>query len=72
MSGSVSADPDRVAVRQIRIVAGLMSATGQVEMDPEKNLSGRLLVELRAATVQARTTVTVSGTLQDPQFRHGN
>jgi autotransporter translocation and assembly factor TamB len=72
MSGSVSADPDRLVVRQMRIVAGLMSAGGQVEMDPEKNLSGRLLVELRAATVQARTTVTVSGTLQDPQFRHGN
>jgi len=69
MSGSVTADPDRVALRQVRIVAGLMNATGQVEMDPEKNLSGRLLVELRAATVQARTTVTVSGTLQDPQFR---
>jgi hypothetical protein len=46
-----------------------MSATGQVEMDPEKNLSGHLLVELRAATVQARSTVTVSGTLRDPQFR---
>lgn len=72
MSGLVSADPDRIVVRQIRIVAGLMSATGQVEMDPEKNLSGRLLVELRAATVQARSTVAVSGTLQDPQFRHGN
>jgi hypothetical protein len=72
MSGLVSADPERIAVRQLRIVAGLMNAAGQVEMDPEMNLSGRVAVELRAATVQARTSVTVSGTLQDPQFRGSN
>lgn len=72
MSGAVSADPDRIFVHQIRMAAGLMSAGGQVEMDPQKNLSGRLQIELRATTVQARATLSVSGTLQDPQFRRGN
>src|SRR6266568_4652108 len=67
MSGGVSADPNRVLVRQIRMVAGLLSAAGQVEMDPQKNLSGRLQLELRSRTVQVRATLAVAGTLKNPQ-----
>jgi hypothetical protein len=72
MSGGVSADSNRLLVRQIRMAAGLLNATGQVEMDPEKNLSGRMQVELRAQSVQARATLTLAGTLQNPQFRRSN
>jgi len=72
MSGSVSADPNRLLVRQIRMAAGLLNGTGQFEMDPQKNLSGRMQVELRAQSVQARATLTVAGTLQNPQFRRSN
>src|SRR6266852_1750395 len=72
MSGNVSADSNRLLVRQIRMAAGLLNATGQVEMDPQKNLSGRIQIELRAESVQARAMLTVSGTLQNPQFRRSN
>jgi hypothetical protein len=72
MSGGVSADANRLLVRQIRMAAGLLNGTGQVEMDPQKNLSGRMQVELRAQSVQARATLTVAGTLQNPQFRRSN
>jgi len=72
MSGGVSADPNRVLVRQIRLAAGLLNATGQVEMDAQKNLSGRLQIELRAQSVQARAAVAVAGTLKNPQFRRSN
>src|SRR5882672_6816274 len=72
MSGNVSADPNRILVRQIRMAAGLLNAAGQVEMDPQKNLSGRMQVELRAQSIQARATLTVGGTLQNPQFRRSN
>ena len=72
MSGGVSADPNRVLVRQIRMVAGLLNAAGQVEMDPQKNLSGRLQLELRSRTVQVRATLAVAGTLKNPQFRRVN
>ena len=72
MSGVVSAGPNRVSVRQIRMAAGLLSAAGQLEMDPQKNLSGRLQIELRARTVQARATLAVAGTLKNPQFRRTN
>ena len=72
MSGVVSADANRLLVRQIRMVAGLLNAAGQVEMDPQKNLSGRMQIELRAESVQARAMLTVAGTLQNPQFRRSN
>ena len=72
MSGSVSADANRLLVRQIRMAAGLLNGTGQVEMDPQKNLSGRMQIEIRARSVQARATLTLSGTLQNPQFRRSN
>src|SRR5213082_1032150 len=72
MSGGVSADSNRIVVRQVRMAAGLLTGTGQGEMDPQKNLSGRMQIEIRARTVQARATLTLSGTLQNPQFRRSN
>src|SRR3989442_2357290 len=72
MSGGVSADPNRVLVRQIRMVAGLLNAAGQVEMDPQKNLSGRLQLELRSRTAQGRAPLAVAGPLKNPQFRRIN
>src|SRR6266513_2224858 len=72
MSGAVYADANRILVRQIRMASGLLNGTGQVEMDPQKNLSGRMQIELRAQSVQARATLSVTGTLQNPQFRRSN
>jgi len=72
MSAGVYADANRILVRQIRLAMGLLNGTGQVEMDPQKNLSGRMQIELRAHSVQARATLAVAGTLQNPQFRRSN
>jgi hypothetical protein len=72
LSGNFSADPNRLAVRQIRMAAGLLSGAGQLDMDSQKNLSGRMQIELRAQSVQARTTLGVAGTLTNPQFRRTN
>jgi hypothetical protein len=67
MSGSVLADSNRVSVRQIRLAAGLMNGAGQVDMDSQSRLSGRLQLELRSAG--ARATLGVGGTLENPQYR---
>ena len=72
MSGGVSANPNRILVRQVKMAAGLLNGAGQGEMDPQKNLSGRIQIELRAQSVQARATLTLAGTLQNPQFRRSN
>jgi hypothetical protein len=72
MSGNFSADPNRLLVRQIRLAAGLLSGAGQIDMDSQKNLSGRMQIELRAQSIQARATLGVAGTLTNPQFRRTN
>jgi len=72
MSGDFSADTNRVSVRNIRLAAGLLSGAGQLEMDLQKNLAGRMQIELRAQSVQARSTLAVGGTLMNPQFRRTN
>jgi hypothetical protein len=72
MNGDFSADPNRLQVRNVRLAAGLLTGVGQLEMDPQKNLSGRMQIELRAQSVQARSTLSVAGTLANPQFRRSN
>ncbi|MGB7541755.1 MAG: hypothetical protein WBM28_07050 [Burkholderiales bacterium] len=72
MSGDIVADPNRIQIRPLRLVAGLLHAAGNLDVDEQKNLSGRMQIELRAQTTQARATLAISGTLKDPQFRRGN
>ena len=69
MSGGVVADANRTQVRQVRMVAGLLNGTGNLDVDAQKNLAGRLQVELKSQAAQARAALTISGTLKDPQFR---
>jgi hypothetical protein len=72
MNGDFSVDPNRLLVRNVKLAAGLLTGVGQLEMDPQKNISGRMQIELRAQSVQARSTLGVSGTLTNPQFRRSN
>ena len=72
MTGGIVADANRTQVRQLRLVAGLLNASGNLDVDAQKNLSGRLQIELRAQMTQARATLAISGTLKDPQFRRAN
>jgi AsmA-like protein len=72
MSANASADSGRIQVRQLRMAAGLLQAVGSVDVDSERNLSGRMQIELRAQTVQARATMSISGSVQNPQFRRVN
>jgi len=59
-------------VKQLRLSAGLLSASGAAETDANGKLSGKLQVELKAQAVQARSVVTILGTLKEPQFKRGN
>jgi hypothetical protein len=72
LSGSFSADPNRLTVRNLKLAVGLLSGVGELDMDSQKNLSGRMQIELRAQSVQARSTLSVGGTLTNPQFRRTN
>ncbi|MBM3346111.1 MAG: hypothetical protein FJY55_06400 [Betaproteobacteria bacterium] len=59
-------------VRNLRMSAGLLSATGVGEADAKGNVNGRVQVELRAQATQARATLSLTGTLAQSQFRRSN
>lgn len=49
-------------LRQLRLVAGLLVASGDVEVDADNKLRGRLIVDLGTATERRRTSLSVTGT----------
>ena len=70
MTGNVVASAAGTQVRQVRLIAGLLNATGDVALDPQKNLAGRLQAELRTpGGTQARGALSLGGTLSSPQVR---
>ncbi|MCC6473657.1 MAG: hypothetical protein IT514_07930 [Burkholderiales bacterium] len=66
MSGSFAGDLSRVQLRRVRLGAGMLSASGDLAVGPQKNLSGRFDVELRN---QARAAFVLGGTLPAPVVR---
>jgi len=46
----------------------LAAAFQSIEVDAQKNLSGRIQAELRAQSSPFRASLGVSGTLKDPKF----
>ena len=72
MSGGFLADAARVQVRNLRLSAGLLNASGGAEADAKGTVNGRIQVELRSQATQARATLSLSGTLAQPQFQRSN
>jgi len=72
LGASLIAEGGRLQVRQLRIAAGLLSGSGALDIDAQKNLAGRLQLELRAQATQARATLAISGSLKDPRLRRSN
>jgi hypothetical protein len=65
MQGSVSLVNGALAFRDLRLSAGLLNATGTLDVDPKGALSGRVNAELR----NLRGTLYIGGKLSDPQLR---
>ncbi|MFM9971901.1 MAG: hypothetical protein ACKVQK_26265, partial [Burkholderiales bacterium] len=69
MTGGVLYEAGRVQARQVRLAAGLLNASGNVNMDSQSNLSGSLQMELKATATQIRANLNVGGTLAAPIFK---
>jgi len=65
LSGSGALANGALALRDLRLASGILSATGSLDVDPSGGLSGRINAELR----NLRGTYYISGKLQDPQLR---
>ena len=68
LTGSFLREGGKTQVRQVHLSSGPVSAGGAVEADAAKRLSGRFVVELKSPVAQARSNLTLSGTLGDPRF----
>lgn len=69
LSGSLTLEGQRYQYRQMKLAAGLLTASGEADIMPNKQLSGKTSVEmkLKSSTVSAR--LTLSGELQQPVLR---
>ncbi|MDP3482141.1 MAG: hypothetical protein Q8S05_02390 [Sulfuricella sp.] len=69
LSGSMTLDGKRYQYRQMKLAAGLLNASGEADIMPNKQLSGKTSVEmkLKSSTVHAR--LTLSGDLKQPVLR---
>jgi len=69
LTGSFVHERGTTQLQQLRLSAGILSANGSVEVDTDKNIRGRLAIDLRMAAEQRRASLAVSGTTKAVAWR---
>lgn len=64
ISGTLSLTSGRYQYRTMKLSSGLLSAGGAFEVSPNKNVSGRISVELRSQAAQIKSNFIVDGDLK--------
>jgi hypothetical protein len=68
--GSVEVTGDRYRYRELKLVSGPMTASGNVDIAPGNQLAGRVVADVQTASRTAiRGALRVSGTLTNPVLR---
>jgi hypothetical protein len=70
MNGQVVYDKGAVALRNINISAGALSAGASADIAPGGALSGRIVADVRTANQTLRATLAIGGTVKEPQVRN--
>jgi hypothetical protein len=70
MNGQATYDRGAVSLRNISIGAGQLSAGASADIAQNGALSGRIVADVKIAQQRLSTTLNLSGTVQDPQFRN--
>ena len=68
-SGYVQIAKGKYQYRQLRLTLGMLSATGAVDIDTNKTLSGTVASELKSKATTIKVPLSVSGTLATPTLR---
>ncbi|MGZ3255088.1 MAG: hypothetical protein ACXU7D_12360, partial [Burkholderiaceae bacterium] len=68
LSGGAIYEADRIQLVNLRLSAGLVSASGSANVEANKNLTGSFGVDLKSPTMQMHSNLLLSGTLQEPAF----
>lgn len=66
LSGLLNVSGKQYHLRDLNVVSGLLTATGDVKMKPNKELDGVVKVELKKGVSFAEVPLQVSGTVDDP------
>ena len=66
LSGSLAITGKRYQISQIKVISGVLSADGNVDIAPSKKLTGRVNVAMRGTASLIEVPLEVSGTLNDP------
>jgi hypothetical protein len=64
ISGSVALVNDRYQFRNMKLQSGLLSSAGSFDVSADKDVSGRITVELRSQAAQIRGSFVVNGALK--------
>ncbi|WP_300451755.1 hypothetical protein [Accumulibacter sp.] len=69
MSGQIRWTPTAYQFSRLILTAGLMQSSGQLEVNRERQLRGRMEVQMRGRTDHSAKSVAISGPLNSPQLR---
>lgn len=70
-SGNLQLDQQACRLTNLRVSSGLMKASGNVNLGPEKRLDGVMEVELKGTAALLRVPVTITGTTRAPLLMAG-
>jgi hypothetical protein len=59
-----------VALRNVNISAGALSAGASVDIAPSGALAGRIVADIRTTAQPLRAVVVLGGTVKEPQVRN--
>ena len=68
LSGRFVRGSKRTQLKQMRLTAGIVSATGSAVADASSRIRGRFGADLMYSTGESHATVAVSGSLKEPHF----
>jgi hypothetical protein len=70
MNGQATYDRGAVALRSITLSAGQLNAGASADIAQNGALSGRIVADVRVASQTLRATLTLAGTVKEPQVRN--
>lgn len=70
MTGQASYDRGAVALRNVNLSAGALTAGASADIAPGGALAGRIVADVRTTLQPLRATLVVGGTVKEPQVRN--
>jgi len=70
MNGQATYDRGAVTLRNVTLGAGQLNAGASADIAPNGALSGRIVADVRVASQVLRATLTLGGTVKEPQVRN--